>query len=43
MAKVEMARGKFENINALANERGVIEAAMDQRGSLWKTSVGGGL
>src|SRR5690348_4601114 len=37
MAKVEMTRGKFENINALANERGVIAAAaMDQRGSLKK-------
>ena len=37
MAKVQMTRGKFENINALANERGVIAAAaMDQRGSLKK-------
>jgi tagatose 1,6-diphosphate aldolase len=37
MAKVEITRGKFENINALANERGIIAAAaMDQRGSLKK-------
>lgn len=35
--KVGMTRGKFEGINALANERGIIAAlAMDQRGSLRK-------
>ncbi len=32
---IRMPRGKFDGINALANERGVIAAlAMDQRGSL---------
>src|SRR6266542_1385095 len=37
MAKVKMTRGKFEGINACANQRGVIAAAaMDQRGSLKK-------
>lgn len=36
-AKISMPRGKFEGINTLANERGVIAAlAMDQRGSLHK-------
>jgi tagatose 1,6-diphosphate aldolase len=35
--KVSMTRGKFDGINALANERGIIAAlAMDQRGSLRK-------
>ncbi|HEY7909964.1 MAG TPA: tagatose 1,6-diphosphate aldolase [Thermomicrobiales bacterium] len=34
---VRMTRGKFEGINAVANDRGVIAAAaMDQRGSLRK-------
>lgn len=34
-AKTRMLRGKFDGINKLANERGVIAAlAMDQRGSL---------
>lgn len=38
MAKVRMTRGKFERINACADERGVIAAAaMDQRGSLQKS------
>jgi tagatose 1,6-diphosphate aldolase len=37
MAKVRMTRGKFNGINACADERGVIAAAaMDQRGSLKK-------
>ena len=37
MAKVVMTRGKFDHINACANEHGVIAAAaMDQRGSLQK-------
>lgn len=37
MATVTMTRGKFNGINACANERGVIAAAaMDQRGSLKK-------
>jgi tagatose 1,6-diphosphate aldolase len=37
MAKVTMTRGKFEGINACADDRGVIAAAaMDQRGSLQK-------
>lgn len=37
MAKVRITRGKFEGINAVADERGVIAAAaMDQRGSLTK-------
>lgn len=37
MPKVRMTRGKFNGINALANENGVIAAAaMDQRGSLKK-------
>lgn len=36
-AKVTMTRGKFENINTCANDKGVIAAAaMDQRGSLKK-------
>ncbi|PZW29556.1 tagatose 1,6-diphosphate aldolase [Thermosporothrix hazakensis] len=35
--KVKISRGKFEHINRLADERGVIAAAaMDQRGSLRK-------
>jgi len=34
-AQIQMPRGKFDGINKLANERGVIAAlAMDQRGSL---------
>ena len=37
MSKVTMSKGKFEGINACADERGVIAAAaMDQRGSLKK-------
>jgi tagatose 1,6-diphosphate aldolase len=37
MSKVTLSRGKFEGINACANEQGVIAAAaMDQRGSLKK-------
>lgn len=37
MAKVRMSRGKFEGINAVAGENGVIAAvAIDQRGSLQK-------
>jgi tagatose 1,6-diphosphate aldolase len=37
MAKVKMTRGKFEGINAVADENGVIAAvAIDQRGSLQK-------
>jgi tagatose 1,6-diphosphate aldolase len=37
MGKTRITRGKFEGINACANERGVIAAlAMDQRGSLQK-------
>lgn len=37
MAKVTLTRGKFNHINACANEQGVIAAAaMDQRGSLQK-------
>jgi tagatose 1,6-diphosphate aldolase len=36
-ARISMPRGKFDGINRLANERGVIAAlAMDQRGSLHK-------
>src|SRR5258706_531055 len=36
-AKISMPRGKFDGINKLANERGVIAAlAIDQRGSLRK-------
>ncbi len=36
-SKVRMTRGKFEGINAVADEKGVIAAAaMDQRGSLKK-------
>ena len=35
--KVRISRGKFNGINAVADERGVIAAAaMDQRGSLQK-------
>lgn len=35
--KVRMTRGKFEGINAIADEQGIIRAAaMDQRGSLRK-------
>ncbi len=38
MAQVHMTRGKFDGINACANEQGVIAAAaMDQRGSLQKS------
>ncbi len=38
MAQVHMTRSKFDRINAIANERGVIAAAaMDQRGSLQKS------
>jgi tagatose 1,6-diphosphate aldolase len=38
MSKVIMTRGKFNGINACADERGVIAAAaMDQRGSLQKS------
>ncbi len=37
MSKVQMTRGKFKGIQAVADERGVIAAAaMDQRGSLKK-------
>ena len=37
MSKVTMSKGKFEGINACADEHGVIAAAaMDQRGSLKK-------
>jgi tagatose 1,6-diphosphate aldolase len=37
MAKVQISKGKFEGIQACADERGVIAAAaMDQRGSLKK-------
>lgn len=37
MAKVQLSKGKFEGIQACANEQGVIAAAaMDQRGSLKK-------
>jgi tagatose 1,6-diphosphate aldolase len=37
MAKVRMSRGKFDGINAVADENGVIAAlAIDQRGSLKK-------
>jgi tagatose 1,6-diphosphate aldolase len=37
MAKVQISKGKFEGIQACANEQGVIAAAaMDQRGSLKK-------
>lgn len=37
MATVKMTKGKFENINACADENGIIAAAaMDQRGSLQK-------
>jgi tagatose 1,6-diphosphate aldolase len=37
MSKIIMTRGKYDGINACANERGVIAAAaMDQRGSLQK-------
>jgi len=36
-ARIRMTRGKFNGINAVADERGVIAAAaMDQRGSLRK-------
>lgn len=38
MVRVRMTRGKFEGINACANDAGVIAAAaMDQRGSLQKS------
>ncbi len=38
MANIQMTRGKFERINACANDKGVIAAAaMDQRGSLQNT------
>ncbi len=37
MAKITMTRGKYEGINACANDKGIIAAAaMDQRGSLRK-------
>jgi tagatose 1,6-diphosphate aldolase len=37
MSKVRMSKGKFDGINAVADEKGVIAAlAMDQRGSLKK-------
>lgn len=37
MSKVRMSRGKFDGINAVADEHGIIAAlAMDQRGSLRK-------
>ena len=37
MSKVTMSKGKFDGINACADEHGVIAAAaMDQRGSLMK-------
>jgi tagatose 1,6-diphosphate aldolase len=37
MSKIIMTRGKYDGINACANERGIIAAAaMDQRGSLQK-------
>ncbi len=42
MAKVTMTKGKFEGINACADDRGVIAAAaMDQRGSLQKAIAKG--
>jgi len=35
MAKVRISKGKFDGINACADDNGVIAAAaMDQRGSL---------
>jgi len=38
MAKVRISKGKFEHIQACANEQGIIAAAaMDQRGSLKKS------
>ena len=41
-ARIPMSRGKFDGINKLANERGVISAlAMDQRGSL-RSAIGKG-
>lgn len=37
MSKIRMSKGKFDKINAVADEKGVIAAlAMDQRGSLRK-------
>ena len=42
MAQITMTRGKFDGINACANEKGVIAAAaMDQRGSLMKAIAKG--
>jgi tagatose 1,6-diphosphate aldolase len=42
MAKVYLTRGKFDGINACADERGIIAAAaMDQRGSLKKAIAKG--
>src|SRR5690349_5691035 len=42
MGKVTLTRGKFNHINACADERGVIAAAaMDQRGSLQKAIAKG--
>jgi tagatose 1,6-diphosphate aldolase len=42
LAKITMTRGKFDGINACANEKGVIAAAaMDQRGSLMKAIAKG--
>jgi tagatose 1,6-diphosphate aldolase len=41
MAKVKMSKGKFDNIQACADDKGVIAAAaMDQRGSLKKSIEG---
>ena len=38
MPKVKMSRGKFNHIQACADEKGIIAAAaMDQRGSLKKS------
>src|SRR5271157_208209 len=38
MAKIKISKGKFDGINAVANEKGVISAlAIDQRGSLSKS------
>jgi tagatose 1,6-diphosphate aldolase len=42
LAKITMTKGKFDGINACANEKGVIAAAaMDQRGSLRKAIAKG--
>src|SRR5690348_16198506 len=38
MGKIQFSRGKFDNIQACANDKGIIAAAaMDQRGSLRNT------